>query len=449
MSWAGDMDRGVNLWRRWYLDHILPRPDGRPLKPMMACSGTDAGDEFTNATEENQIRYMDKFKKNGFDFDVWWIDAGWFPCYNEQKKKEWWRTGTWEPDYERFPNGFMPVSRHADENAAKLLLWFEPERVMLGDSRIEREHPEWLMEIKNSEEEWTKVYRLLNLGNSECRKWLTDYMCKFIQDNGVKIYRQDFNYPPLMFWQENEPEDRQGMNENLYIQGYLQYWDELLMRNPGLWIDSCASGGRRNDLETMRRSVPLHYSDYGYGNQPVKLGFQHTLYTWIPYFKEMALSWDEKKAGDDFRYDSHVDPFSFHCGMAPMLFIALDIRRDDYDYMLGTKMAGIWRKVSDMLLHGDYYPLTSVKRNTEEWVVRQFDVPETGKGLIQGIRHSACEEEAITVFPKVLYPGCTYSFENPETNETLDVCGSALLHEGFCFKLSKRSACLWIYSVKG
>ena len=448
MSWTGDVERAVNLWRRWYLDHILPKPDGRPLKPMMACCGTDTGDEFTNATEENQIQYMDKFKKSGFDYNVWWIDAGWYPCNDEHEKKNWWRTGTWEPDYERFPNGFMPVSKQADKNGASLLLWFEPERVMLGDSRIEKEHPEWLMEIKNCDEDWTKIYRLLNLGNTECRQWLTDYICKFIQDNGVKIYRQDFNYPPLMYWQENELEDRQGMNENLYIQGYLQFWDDLLMRNPGLWIDSCASGGRRNDLETMRRSVPLHYTDYGYGNHPVKLAFQHTLYTWIPYFKEMALSWDEKKAGDDFRYESHVDSFSFYCSMAPMLFIALDIRRDDYDYVLGTKMAGIWRRVSDMLLNGDYYPLTPVQRSTEKWVARQFDIPETGKGFIQGIRHRACDEEAITIYPKVFYPDCTYSFENPETNETFDICGSALLEEGFSFKLPKRSASIWFYSVK-
>lgn len=37
------------------------------------------------------------------------------------------------------------------------------------------------------------------------------------------------------------------------MQGYLAYWDELRRTNPDLFIDSCASGGRRNDLETMRR----------------------------------------------------------------------------------------------------------------------------------------------------------------------------------------------------
>ena len=88
---------------------------------------------------------------------------------------------------------------------------------------------------------------------------------RLIKELGVGAYRQDYNFPPLRYWRENESFDRQGINENLYVQGYLRFWDTLLERNPGLWIDSCASGGRRNDLETMRRGVPLHPTDYGYG----------------------------------------------------------------------------------------------------------------------------------------------------------------------------------------
>ncbi len=62
LTWAGDSARAINLWRRWYLAHILPRPDGRPLRPLLACAATDEGEEFTAATEENQIRFMDTFK---------------------------------------------------------------------------------------------------------------------------------------------------------------------------------------------------------------------------------------------------------------------------------------------------------------------------------------------------------------------------------------------------
>ena len=120
------------------------------------------------------------------------------------------------------------------------------------------------------------------------------------------------------------------MNENLHVQGYLQYWDDLLARNPGLWIDSCASGGRRNDLETMRRSVPLHYTDFGYGDHPVKLSFHHVLFEWLPYFKEVTLSWDlDGDASSTPRWTASPTIAAWahaHAG--------IDIRRDDYDFEL-------------------------------------------------------------------------------------------------------------------
>lgn len=438
LSWTGDVSRGINLWRRWYLSHILPRPNGQPMKPHLVCEGPGDGEEFTAATEENQLRFIPKAaKERGLPFDVWWIDAGWYPCYDENHERKWPITGTWEPDPERFPNGLKPVSDCAAEHGADLLLWFEPERVRSG-TRLDREHPEWLLRRGDSPN------RLLNLGNPDCRRWLTEHICRLIKDNGVRIYRQDHNFEPLEYWRENEGMDRQGLNENLHVQGYLQFWDDLLARNPGLWIDSCASGGRRNDLETMRRSVPLHYTDYGYGDHPVKLAFHHTLYAWIPYFREQALSWD---IDGRTRFLSKVNSYSYHCGMAPAASMSLDIRRDDYDYGLVRKMVNIWRRASSLMLWGDYYPLTPYHRSADQWVVRQFDCPETGCGLIQGIRLPASPHEALTIHPKGIRPDTTYIFENPETGETRDIPGEDLIRNGFTFELPPRSGAIWFYRI--
>ena len=435
LCWSGDASRAVNLWRRWYLAHILPRPNGQPMRPLLACMGTDDGEEFTAATEENQLRYLERFKQRGIRPDVWWIDAGWYSCFNQDHKREWLLTGTWEPDPERFPNGLKPVSDRAAQDGADLLVWFEPERVQPG-TKLATEHPEWLLRTQDGDNS------LLNLGNPACRQWLTGHLCRLIQDNGIKIYRQDFNYPPLEHWRKNEAQDRQGLNENLHVQGYLQFWDDLLARNPGLWIDSCAGGGGRNDLETMRRSVPLHYADYGYGDHPVKLAFHHMLYEWLPYFKECTNSWDI--SGEE-RFDNRIDSYSYHCGMAPMLFLTLDIRRDDYDYALAKKMIDIWRRVSGLILYGDYYPHTPFRCSAQAWVAWQFDCPETGCGLLQGIRFPASPQETITVHPQGIRPDAMYFFENAETGETRDISGRDLIHDGFTFALPARSGAVWFY----
>ena len=435
LFWAGDDARAINLWRRWYLAHIMPRPNGQPMRPHLVCAGTDEAEEFTAATEENQIRYIDKFKREGIDFDVWWIDAGWYPCYNQDHVRKWPITGTWQPDAERFPRGLKPVSDHAAQNGADLLLWFEPERVRPG-TQLDIEHPEWLLPAAGTEN------RLLYLGNSQARQWLTDHVCQLIQDNGIKIYRQDFNFPPLAHWRQNEVDDRQGINENLHVQGYLQYWDDLLARNPGLWIDSCSSGGRRNDLETMRRSVPLHYTDYGYGDHAVKLGFQHTLHAWIPYFKEVTLSWDQQGVS---RFDYAVEPYGYYCGMAPMLFVGMDALRSDYDYALSARMIAIWRRAANLLLDGDYYPLTPFSHDKDIWVARQFDDPQRGRGLLLGIRLPTAAQASITVHPQGIDAQARYRFENGETGETKEVAGVSLIQHGFSLELPHRSGIIWFY----
>jgi len=430
LCWSGNAARAANLWRRWYLAHILPRPNGHPLKPLLAVAATDEGEEFTRATEENQLRYMAKFHRLGFNFDIWWIDAGWYPCAGH-----WPDTGTWEPDPARFPQGFKPVSDLATQYGAGLLVWFEPERVRRG-TELDRDHPEWLFRLKDNENS------LLNLGNPECRAWLTERVCRLIREGGIKVYRQDFNFEPLQYWRQNDAEDRQGMNENLHVQGYLQYWDDLLERNPGLWIDSCSSGGRRNDLETMRRSVPLHYSDYGYGYHAIKLSFHQTLFEWLPYFKDVTLSWDKVEPG---RFDEQVDSYSYHCAMAPMLALGLDIKRDDYDFAASQKMIALWRRAADLILYGDYYPHTPFHRTPDQWVAWQFDSPEKGQGFLQAIRLPSAPDGTLTVHPKPIDPSARYIFENGESDETKTISGKELLASGFIFRQPPRSGAIWFY----
>jgi len=192
----------------------------------------------------------------------------------------------------------------------------------------------------------------------------------------------------------------------------------------------------------MRRSVPLHYTDYGYGDHAIKLAFHRTLFEWIPYFKECTLSWD---VGERGRFDNRIDSYSYHCGLAAMLFPTLDIRREDYDYALACKMIQIWRQASGPLLYGDYYPLTPSHRSATQWVAWQFDCPETRCGFVQGIRLPESADAAITVRPKVAHPEETYVFENAESGAIKELAGEQLAKRGFTFALAPRSGAIWFY----
>jgi hypothetical protein len=177
----------------------------------------------------------------------------------------------------------------------------------------------------------------------------------------------------------------------------------------------------------------------------VKLAFHDGLFQWLPYFKEVTLSWDLQGQA---RYDHEADSFSWHCGFGPMMIPCIDIRRKDYDFILIKKMLGIWRRVAELMLGGDYYALTPVHRSPEKWVARQFDAPEEGRGFIQAIRLPKCEEETLVVHPQALRPDAAYVFENPETGETRKLSGAAAMQGGFTFALPKRAGAIWFYRVK-
>jgi len=57
------------------------------------------------------------------------------------------------------------------------------------------------------------------------------------------------------------PADRQGITEIRYVEGLYATWDELRARFPQMYLDDCASGGRRIDLEMVMRSVVQTRSD--------------------------------------------------------------------------------------------------------------------------------------------------------------------------------------------
>lgn len=453
LSFEGTEEYAVNLWRDWYRAHILPRDaSGNPLPPKL-CGYARKIDavEHCSETEQSQIDFIRSARRRGFHFDTWWIDAGWYDCRlpeEEAKRRlpkwESWRpecavhwhfTGLWECDKARFPRGLKPISDELKKEHADLLLWFEPERIN-RDANLFQAHPDFSMSVPEAPS------RLLNLANRKCVDFLIKYMNAFLRENGIGVYRQDFNIDPLPFWTKYDDQQgahRSGVTENLYIQGYLTYWDALLAENPGLWIDSCSSGGRRNDLETMRRSVPLHYSDYGYQIYDEKQRYHHVLYEWLMYFKD-APSFCVAEGVRS------LDLFHAMTSFAPMYLQHLCLP-SDYDAANDFKAIALWREMAPFLISGDYYLLSPEKKfGKEYWNVFQFHDPEKDQGVIQFIRNELAPQENIRVFPRGISADSVYLFRDlAKENEAERIPGALLLKNGFFCALDRTSSTLIAY----
>jgi alpha-galactosidase len=386
LFWKGtDIPAAQNLWRRWMLSHNLPRTaDGKLPSTQIQANSSHQFAEMIHANEENQNLFIDRYLAAGITIDYWWMDAGWYPCDGQ-----WVNTGTWEPDPKRFPKGLRAISDHAHAKGVKTIVWFEPERVGDPNSWIGKNHPEWLLSNKadvGTPPQGDGIFgsgpgSLLNLGNSEARNWLINHIAEMLTEQGIDLYRQDFNIDPLMFWRGADTADRQGMTENLYVQGYLAYWDALRQRHPNLRIDSCASGGRRNDLETMRRAVPLVRSDYLF--EPTSQQCQQFSFaSWIPY---SGAGYEVGHSALGFNLPADINRYVFRSEMSPSLTLSYEMEDKGLNYELARLLYQEFRQINTNYL-GDFYPLTSYSLSNDVWMVSQYDRSESGEGMVQAFR---------------------------------------------------------------
>ncbi|HQG62983.1 MAG TPA: alpha-galactosidase [Bacteroidales bacterium] len=407
--WQGsDNNRAHNLWRRWYMAHTIPIINGEPPKPMTRIQLAPD----LKGSEEEQFIEAQAFEDAGIDVDLYWHDAGWYPCDGV-----WHRTGTWEMDKSRFPNGFKPIADWIHARGKKLIVWFEPERVGDPNSWLARNHPEWLLGGK-----------LLNLGNPEAQQWVIEKIDSIIKGNDIDFYRQDFNMDPLSYWRANDSTDRQGITENFHVQGYLAFWDELKRRNPNMLIDACASGGRRNDLETMRRAVPLLRSDFvPFSHWEGQQAQTYGLSRWLPYFG-LRVGFP----------DSSISKYVYRSFLMPFYGIVRALKVQDSSFhgemaYADMKMAKVaeeeFHKVAPMMF-GDYYPLTPYSLELDQWMAWQFDNPEQGEGLIQAFRRENCEDSVRTFKLSGLNSKAQYEVTNFDVEEKTIISGKELMGDG-------------------
>ncbi|MBQ9358614.1 MAG: alpha-galactosidase, partial [Abditibacteriota bacterium] len=352
----------------------------------------------------SQKLFIDRYLEEGFRPAYWWMDAGWYPCGGE-----WGRTGTWKVDRDRFPGGLKEIGDYARKRGVGTILWFEPERVGDPESELAREHPEWLL-----------GGTLLNLGDPDCLDWLIKRAGDIIDEEGIDVYRQDYNIAPASYWREADAPGRSGITEIKYVMGYLAYWDALLERFPGLIIDSCASGGQRNDLETMRRAVPLLRSDSA-GDPTGEQNHAYGINFWLPYSGTVTNSYDK---------------YGIRSCYAASLNTLWDMRRRDCDYGALRECLEQLAEYAAPYIQADYYPLTPYGLGSDIWTAFQFHSPEEGRGVILAFRREDCPDNTAVVRLRDLKKDRVCLVKDIDTGEERRIKGARLM-EGFRMAIDK------------
>ena len=382
MPWKGDRTAAHNRWRRLLLFQYVPKLSGKPARLPIAlqCFDRYSGSRADWATEAGQMAAAKSAYEMGAD--SLWFDAAWFPGGFPNG------VGNWHAKPSEFPNGLKPVSDWCHEKGMRFILWFEPERVAKG-TQIATEHPEFVFGGQDG--------GLYKLNDPAARRFLTDLLSKRITEYGIDIYRNDFNIDPLGFWRGNDAPDRQGMTEIRYVEGHYEMWDELLARHPGLMIDNCASGGRRIDIETCLRSVPLWRSDTSCSpghpewNQLQTAGLSlyipfHTACGWIP------------------------DPYDFRSAATIGAIAQFDYMAQGFP-MAVAKASLAEARENQKYWYGDFYLLSNVSVAPDQFIAYQFHRADLDEGLVLAFRRSECNYLGLILGLQGLNPKTTYAVE--------------------------------------
>jgi alpha-galactosidase len=413
LFWTGE-DRmvGHNQFRRFVLNCQTHKINGKPTRYPVSTS-FNYGDpfpcnEYTCMTTDYALALINRYNRFNLVPEVFWLDAGWYAQASDvANNKNWANTvGNWEVDTARFPGGLKPISDAVHNVGAKFMVWFEPERV-IKKSAWGITLSKWMLDAQG-----TDAY-LFDLGNPQALDWLCRYIGDMLEENGIDYYRQDFNMNIDNYWRENDEQGRIGIREIRHIEGLYAFWDYLLNRFPDAIIDNCASGGRRIDFESIKRSAPLWRTDYHYG-EPI--GYQCHTYGLNFYLPLTGTGVDKS------------DSFTFRSSLGTSVVYNWKITDGASSFYEMQRCQKEFNEVRPYF-YEDFYPLTTVDDMTSDkiWLAYQLHRLSDNSGYIVAFRRPESMDSLITVQPSGFLPEATYLIENCDTGETKIKTGRALL----------------------
>lgn len=446
-----DEDMAANKWRRWYIDCSMPRQnkDGGPVRPFSTTwLASDTG--LPNSDGSISERYftwkpsMEKMLSEGYKPSFRWMDAGWYldPA-GKSVPEDWWGTvGTWELDKEKWPDDtFLQSTDYARNHGMKTLLWFEPERVTHIDDLAKNYgyDPSWAIGgFGNSS--------VNDIGKPDCYAWTLRCIKKALGDHRVEMYREDNNFDVRPCWIQadiTQGPDRDGITENKAVCAHYKMWDEIIAftsSNGGCaFCDSCASGGGRNDLESLRRGIPLLRSDADRTATALRLSMSSTFLKWIPF---CGASCTEQ--ANQLDPDGKRDKYIFRASYLPILNLNAQWTQDpNTDFDLIRWGFNEWQKVNRYLLE-DFYVLSPWhgKDDKRGWTAFEYFDPKKEEGILLLFRMEEANDNTQTFCLKGLCKDKNYIISDADSGQE-EIFTGAVLTEGYmAYAPRKRTALL-------
>ncbi len=193
-------------------------------------------------TQERMLAEIDVAHELGIDVFV--IDTGWYV-----------KTGDWQVNTERFPDGLREVRRRLEAYGMKLGLWFNP-TVAARTSAIYREHPEYAITREGRPPQWRPIWETEESTGMCLASGYADHfietLVRLYDELGVRYFKWDgvgqygcdsplHNHGTA----ENSPEERAACYAYEMGRQMIRIAEEVGKRCPGSIVDFDITEGER------------------------------------------------------------------------------------------------------------------------------------------------------------------------------------------------------------
>lgn len=421
---SGGLARGCNCMRRHIRRHVTPSIDGERIVPPVFYNHWFGCGNNISTTVFKPI--VDAAADLGLEYFV--IDTGWFEGGFSAGRGNWERL-----DRKKMPEGMDCFARYVESKGMKFGTWLEVEYAVEGTDWSVR-HPDWFRSCRSTSDQ------LLRLDDPSVRGQVMEFLEWFVTSNHISWIRWDFNTHPGQFWEGVEELDDHGWLQLRYAEGLFTLLDDLLVRFPGLHIESCAGGGHRMDLGTLRRAHSCWMNDNSTVIPALRsrlAGMNH----YLPgnYGNTCLCNMVWQGDLDDTRAlcVDKLPRSSFRNGYP------LDFLRSRMGGSLGfSENFPLWNKTTHdqvkreieryksvrRYLMEDFHPIFQ-PRGLRDWDGWQFHDPVEGGGFVMGFRNLSENAKAV-VNPGGWEKDVTYLVENVDTGVKRKIKGGDGLELG-------------------
>lgn len=362
------------LLHRFELASILPGAPHPKVRPVLYNSWEAT--QF-NVTEAGQEKLAEEAAGIGVERFV--MDDGWFGERNSDHAG----LGDWYPNPQKFPHGLEPLIDKVHSLGMSFGLWVEPEMVN-PDSRLYREHPDWVLYFPGRPRTEERNQLVLNLARPDVKAWVFAVLDKLLTENRIDFLKWDYNRN----WSEPGwpavPPDQEKEVYVTYIRNLYAILKELRARHPNVEIEACSGGGGRVDLGILRYTDEVWPSDNTdpFDRLSIQNGFTYA------YTPGIMMAWvSDSPSWMDRRSTSLT--YRFLSAMQGSLGIGANLNQwTPQEFATARRLVAQYKTIRDTVQHGSLYRLISPLGGSE-YSVTESVAPDRRQAVVFAFLHSS------------------------------------------------------------